>query len=62
MKNYNKIEQKKTKIGIILVTNILDDTKYAEKCCCSKTKGRLFLMIKKSKINKKILERAGLDV
>lgn len=52
---------KKDKIGIILVTNILDDTKYAENVVVL-NKGKIIFNDKKSKLNKKILERAGLDV
>ena len=43
---------KKDKIGIILVTNILDDTKYAENVVVL-NKGKIIFNDKKSKLNKK---------
>ena len=52
---------KKNKLGIILVTNVLDDTKYAENVVVL-NKGKIIFNGKKSKLNKKILERVGLDV
>tara|TARA_Y100000310_G_C20702467_1_gene831158 strand:+ start:1496 stop:2194 length:699 start_codon:yes stop_codon:yes gene_type:complete len=52
---------KKNKIGIILVTNILDDIKYAENVVVM-SKGKIIFNDKRSKLNKFILKKAGLDV
>jgi len=52
---------KKNKLGIILVTNVLDDIKYAENVILL-SKGKAIFNDKKSKLNKNILKKAGLDV
>lgn len=52
---------KKNKIGIILVTNLLSDIKYAENVIVL-NKGKIIFNDKKSKLNKSILKKAGLDV
>ena len=52
---------KKNKIGIILVTNLLSDIKYAESVIVL-NKGKTIFNDKKSKLNKSILKKAGLDV
>ncbi|MBI2523065.1 ATP-binding cassette domain-containing protein [Candidatus Woesearchaeota archaeon] len=51
---------KENKIGIILVTNLLNDIKYAKNVIviCN---GRIIFNDKKSKLNNKILKKAGLD-
>ncbi len=51
---------KKNKIGIILVTNLLSDIKYAENVIVMGN-GRIIFDDKKSKLNNKILKKAGLD-
>ena len=48
----------KNKIGIILVTNVLDDIKYANNIIVMK-QGKIIFNDKK--LNKNILKRAGLD-
>ncbi|HLC60473.1 MAG TPA: ATP-binding cassette domain-containing protein [Candidatus Nanoarchaeia archaeon] len=50
---------KKEKIGVILITNVLDDLKYADSIIVLKD-GKLIFDGKKSQLNKKILTRAGL--
>ena len=55
IKNLNKNE----KIGIILVTNSFDDLKYADNVVVLK-KGRVLFKGMTSRLNKKILSRAGL--
>ncbi len=55
IKNLNR----KEKIGIILVTNVLDDLKYADNIIILKN-GEIIFKDKKSKLNKKILKQAGL--
>ena len=52
---------KKNKMGIILVTNLLSDIKYADKVIVI-AKGNIIFNDKKSKLNKSILKKAGLDV
>lgn len=52
---------KKDKIGIILVTNLLSDIKYAENVVVM-GEGKIIFNDKKSKLNKSILKKAGLDV
>jgi len=52
---------KKNKIGIILVTNLLNDIKYADNVVVM-GKGNIIFNDKKSKLNKSILKKAGLDV
>jgi len=52
---------KKNKIGIILVTNLLSDIKYADNVVVM-GKGNIIFNDKKSKLNKSILKKAGLDV
>ena len=52
---------KKNKIGIILVTNLLSDIKYAEDVIVM-GKGKIIFNGKKSTLSKKILKKAGLDV
>ena len=52
---------KKDKIGIILVTNLLSDIKYADNVVVI-GKGNIIFNDKKSKLNKSILKKAGLDV
>jgi len=52
---------KKNKIGIILVTNLLSDIKYAEDVIVM-GKGKIIFNGKRSTLSKKILEKAGLDV
>ena len=51
---------KKSKIGIILVTNLLSDIKYAENIVVM-GKNCIIFNGKKSELSKKILEKAGLD-
>ena len=51
---------KKSKIGIILVTNLLNDIKYAENVVVM-SNGKIIFNDKKSKLNKNILKKAGLD-
>ena len=51
---------KKSKIGIILVTNLLNDIKYAENVVVMGN-GKIIFDDKKSKLNDKILKKAGLD-
>jgi|TARA_B100001971_G_C18053996_1_gene464336 energy-coupling factor transport system ATP-binding protein len=60
MKMINQLN-KKNKIGIILVTNLLSDIKYAENVVLL-SKGKIIFNDKRSKLNKNILKRAGLDV
>ena len=50
----------KNNIGIIMVTNVLDDIKYAENVVILKN-GKLIFNDKKSKLNQKIIKEAGLD-
>jgi len=57
IKKINKI----SKIGIILVTNLLSDIKYADNVIVM-GKGNIIFNDKKSKLDKKILKKAGLDV
>ena len=52
---------KKNKMGIILVTNLLSDIKYADNVIVI-GKGNIIFNDKKSKLNKSILKKAGLDV
>jgi len=52
---------RKNKLGIILVTNILDDIKYAEYVIVM-NKGKIIFNNKRFKLNKSILKKAGLDV
>ncbi|MBU90673.1 energy-coupling factor transporter ATPase [Candidatus Woesearchaeota archaeon] len=52
---------KKSKIGIILVTNLLSDIKYAENVIVMNN-GEIIFNDKKLKLNKTILKKAGLDV
>lgn len=52
---------KKGKIGVILITNIIEDTKDSEKVIIL-NKGKIAFDDKKSKLNKHILMKAGLDV
>ena len=52
---------KKNKIGIILVTNLLSDMKYAEDVIVM-GKGKIIFNGKRPTLSKKILEKAGLDV
>ena len=51
---------KKSRMGIILVTNLLSDIKYAENVIVM-GKGSIIFNGKKSELNKKILKGAGLD-
>jgi len=51
---------KKDKIGIILVTNLLSDIKYAENVVVM-GKGKIIFSGKRSGLNNKILKKAGLD-
>ena len=51
---------KKSKIGIILVTNLLNDIKYADNVVVMGN-GKIIFDDKKSKLNNKILKKAGLD-
>ena len=51
---------KKDKITIILITNVLNDLRYAENIIVLKN-GSVMLNGKKSNLNKKILKGAGLD-
>jgi energy-coupling factor transport system ATP-binding protein len=60
MKVINKLN-KKNKMGIILVTNLLSDIKYAENVIVL-SKGKVIFNDRKSKLNKDILKKAGLDV
>ena len=60
MRTIKKIN-KKNKIGIILVTNLLSDIKYAENVIVL-NKGKIIFNDKKSKLNKSILKKASLDV
>ena len=55
----NKLN-KRNNIGIILVTNLLNDIKYADNVVVM-SNGRIIFDDKKSKLNNKILKRAGLD-
>ncbi|MEK6949019.1 MAG: hypothetical protein AABX34_02275, partial [Nanoarchaeota archaeon] len=55
----NKLN-KNNKIGIILVTNLLSDIKYAENIVVM-GKNCIIFNGKKSELSKKILEKAGLD-
>ena len=55
----NKLN-KKNDIGIILITNLLSDIKYAENVIVM-SNGRIIFDDKKSKLNNKILKKAGLD-
>lgn len=50
---------KKEKIAIILITNVLDDLKYADVVVVLKN-GYVIFNDKKSKLNRKIMEKAGL--
>jgi len=50
----------KNNIGIIMVTNVLDDIKYAEKVVVLKN-GKMIFNDKKSKLSQKIIREAGLD-
>lgn len=50
---------KKEKIGVILVTNVLDDLKYADNVVILKN-GEIVFKDKKSKLNKKVLKQAGI--
>lgn len=59
MEVINKLN-KKNKIGIILVTNLLSDIKYAENVVVMGN-GKIIFDDKKSKLNKNILKKAGLD-
>ena len=52
---------KKNKLGIILVTNVLNDIKYAENVVVL-SKGKVIFNDKKSKLKKNILKKADLDV
>ena len=52
---------KESKIGIILITNVIGDIKDSEKVIIL-NKGRIAFNDKKSKLNKHILKKAGLDV
>ena len=51
---------KKNNIGIILVTNLLNDIKYADNVVVMGN-GKIIFNDKKSKLNKDILKKAGLD-
>lgn len=51
---------KKNKIGIVLVTNLLSDIKYADSIVILKD-GKVIFDDKKSKLSKGIIKRAGLD-
>ncbi len=51
---------KKNNIGIIMATNVLDDTKYAENVVALKN-GKIIFNDKKSKLNRKVIKGAGLD-
>ena len=55
----NKLN-KRSNIGVILVTNLLSDIKYAENVIVM-GKGSIIFNGKKSELNKKILKGAGLD-
>ncbi len=59
MKIIKKIN-KRDKIGIILVTNLLSDIKYADNIIVM-SKGKIIFNDKKSKLSKNILKKAGLD-
>lgn len=50
---------KKEKIAIILITNVLDDLKYADDVVVLKN-GCIIFNDKKSRLNRKIMEKAGL--
>ena len=52
---------KESKIGIILVTNVIEDIKDSERVVIL-DKGKIAFNDKKSKLNKRILRKAGLDV
>lgn len=58
--NLMKYLNKKGKITIILVTNILEDLKFADNIIVLKS-GSILFNGKKSKLNSKILKEAGLD-
>jgi len=60
MSTINKLN-KKNKMGIILVTNLLSDIKYAENVIVLNN-GKIIFNNLKSKLNKNILKKAGLDV
>lgn len=63
-KNIMKIIKKlnkEGKIGIILVTNVIEDIKDSERVVIL-NKGKIAFNDKKSKLNKRILRKAGLDV
>lgn len=51
---------KKDKITIVLVTNVLNELKYADNVIVMKN-GNIIFNDKKSKLNKKIIKEAGLD-
>ena len=51
---------KKEKLTVILVTNLLEDIRYAENILVI-SKGKIIFNDKKSKLSKKIIERAGID-
>lgn len=51
---------KKNNIGVILVTNLLSDVKYA-KNAIAMSNGKIIFNDKKAKLNNKILKKAGLD-
>lgn len=55
----NKLN-KINKIGIILITNLLSDIKYAENVVVI-SNGKIMFNDKRSKLNNKILKKAGLD-
>ena len=55
----NKLN-KKNDIGIILITNLLSDIKYAENVIVM-SNGRIIFDDKKSRLNKNMLRKAGLD-
>ena len=55
----NKLN-KRNNIGIILVTNLLSDIKYADSVVVM-SDGKIIFDDKKSKLNKNILKKAGLD-
>ena len=59
MEVINKLN-KKNKIGIILITNLLNDIKYADNAVVMGN-GNIIFDDKKSKLNKNILKKAGLD-
>ncbi len=51
---------KKGKVGIVLVTNILEDIEYADEVVLLK-EGRIIFNGEKSKLSRKMFERAGLN-